>query len=87
LPKDGDDCWVDWYVGDMTVDGRNLAIYPDTSPQLAWKSTDVQINPYVKVFMFNRIYLPRWKTKLKKYFQDFHVAVETIFNTRSSYSQ
>ncbi|MDR0859734.1 MAG: hypothetical protein LBO09_01800 [Candidatus Peribacteria bacterium] len=87
LPNSPDDCREDRYQGEMTVDAWNLTIYPDTDPQLAWNGTDYQINPYVKVFMLNRIYLPRWRLKLQRYFQDFQIAVETIFNTRSSYMQ
>lgn len=86
LPLDANDCWVDLYQGSISLDAWNLMIYPDADPTLMWKNDDYQINPYIKVFLLNKVYLPAWKNKLQSLPQDFQVVVETTFNTKNFYA-
>jgi type II secretory pathway pseudopilin PulG len=86
LPANADDCWVDLYQGAISLDAWNLTIYPDSDPSLAWKEPAYQINPSIKIFLLNRVYIPAWKFKIKSTPKDFQVAVETTFNTKNFYT-
>ncbi|GHW02347.1 hypothetical protein AGMMS50249_1330 [candidate division SR1 bacterium] len=85
LPSSAEDCWVVMYQGMLTFTDWNLTIYPDKDPNLAYKEDAVQINPYVKIFVHTRPYLPDWQLNIKSYLRNFHIAVETMFNIQSNY--
>jgi len=90
LPADNDDCWVDLYQGSISLEARNLAIYPTKDPVLAWKSpvSDVyQINPYIKIFLLNRVYMPQRSAKLRNFSANLQIVLQTAFYTKSFYTQ
>lgn len=87
LPVDADDCRVDVPQGAISMDARNLTLSPDTDPTLAWKQNEYQINPHIKVFLLNRVYLPMRQEKLPAYKQQFQFVLQTAFNTKTLYSQ
>jgi hypothetical protein len=82
-----DDCWVDMYDGGVSLDERNITIYPTKDPKIAWKENEVQINPYMQIFLLNRVYLPMWKSKLDSFSDEFQMAIQTTFNTKSVYTE
>jgi hypothetical protein len=77
---------VDLYQGSITLDAWNLTVYPDSDPVWAWKRDDYQINPYLKIFLLNKVYTPAWKNKIQNLPRDFQVAAETSFNIKSFYT-
>jgi hypothetical protein len=78
---------VDVPQGAISMDARNLTLSPDTDPTLAWKQNEYQINPHIKVFLLNRVYLPMRQEKLPAYKQQFQFVLQTAFNTKTLYSQ
>ena len=74
------------YQGTITLAAWNIAVYPDSDPSLMWQNEDFQINPYIKIFLLNKVFLPAWKNKIQALPKHFQVAAETSFNTRSFYS-
>jgi hypothetical protein len=77
---------VDIPQGAISSDAWNLVLYPDTDPYLAYKE-GVQLNPYFQIFILNRVYLPARQSKIPAYTQQFQFALQTIFNTKTFYSQ
>jgi hypothetical protein len=76
--------------GSVTLDARNLTLYPTKDSLLSWKSEEDQANPYIKIFLLNKIYLPAWKDKLLgdiMAIQDFQMPLQTSFNIKSLYTQ
>jgi hypothetical protein len=61
LPKDINDGWQDWLVGDITVARFNLTIYPTVSPYYSWHDTSNQVAPYfilnLKTRFFGKNYI------------------------------
>jgi hypothetical protein len=74
------------YQGAITLDAWNLTLYPTVDPVLMWNKEEVQINPHIRVFLLNKVYLPAWKNKIQSLPRDFQVAAETSFNTKNFYS-
>ncbi|MDR0651604.1 MAG: hypothetical protein LBG59_09785 [Candidatus Peribacteria bacterium] len=74
-------------MGAISMDARNLMLSPDTDPTLAWKSDAYQINPHIKIFLLNRVYLPMRQKKIPAYLEQFQFALQTAFNTKTLYSQ
>ena len=85
MPADADDCWIDLYQSSITLDAWNLTLYPDTDPVLMRDKPEYQINPYVKIFLLNKVYLPARRHKVQNLPEHFQVTAETTFNTKSFY--
>jgi hypothetical protein len=69
----------------VSLDAWNLTLSPVSDPVLAWKDEKSQINPYIKIFLLNGIYLPDYPVQFHTYKEQFQVPVETSFNTKNFY--
>lgn len=88
LPKDENDCWVDLTQGSTNVISWNLSISPQWDPDLFWAEESHQINPYMKIFIVNGIYLPNIaKGDMGSSILDFKVPLETTIDMKDFYKE
>ena len=88
LPKDVDDCWIDLTYWDTSITARNLTISPLWDPDLFWAEERRQINPYMKIFVINGVYLPfTSKDSIGSSILDFKVPLETTINMKDFYKE
>lgn len=86
LPLDAEDGWVNLFGSDITVGERNMQIYPSRDPLYAWGETDMQINPYIKLFITTHLYAPARYTKMDtKVFDKIFYNLQTTFNIKTNY--
>ena len=69
----------------ITLNAWNISLSPDTDPVLAWKGADYQINPHIKFFLLNGVYLPAYPVQFRTYQGNFQVPIQTSFNTKNFY--
>ena len=88
LPADVDDCWVDLTQWSTNIYAWNLSISPQWDPDLFWAEESHQINPYMKIFVVNGIYLPSLsKDSLGSSILDFKVPLETTIDMKDFYKE
>lgn len=86
LPLNADDCWEDLYQWSISLNAWNISLSPVVDPVLAWKDEKYQINPYIKLFLLNWVYLPSYfGSGRSSYEETFQVPIETTFNTKNFY--
>lgn len=88
LPKDVDDCWVDFTYWNTNIYAWNLSISPVGDPDLFWAKKEKQINPYLKIFIINWIYLPEIsKESAGSSILEFKIPLETTINMKNFYKE
>ena len=88
LPIDENDCWIDLTYWDTNISAWNLTISPLWDPDLFWAREDRQINPYMKIFVINGVYLPfASKDAVGSSILDFKVPLETTINMKDFYKE
>jgi len=88
LPIDINDWWANLFEKNITIADRNIQIYPDTNPDLAWLDYQVQINPYFSIKIQNKLYWEIRKTRLRNTSMDeFQMTLQTTFNTKNNYTK
>ena len=88
LPSDVDDCWVDLTYWNTSIDSWKLFISPQWDSDLYWAEQNRQINPYMKIFIVNGIYLPLMaKWGVGSSILDFKIPLETTINMKDFYKE
>ena len=88
LPKDVDDCWVDFTYWNTNIYAWNLSISPVEDPDLFWAKKEKQINPYLKIFIINWVYLPEIsKESAGSSILEFKIPLETTVNMKNFYKE
>lgn len=86
LPLDAEDGWVNLFGSDISVGQWNMEIYPSRDPVYAWWEADMQINPYIKLFVTTYLYAPARYTKMDtKVFDKIFYNLQTTFNIKTNY--
>lgn len=86
LPADAEDGWVNLFGNDITVADWHMQIYPQKDPIYAWSENDMQINPYINIFLTTYLYSPAWYTKLQSnVFDKISYSLQTTFNIKTNY--
>ena len=87
LPLDQDDGRVDISHKNTTISNRKLTVSPDKNPQYALSEPHTQINPYFTISFTNRIYgKSRQKRLGNPNIDDYHITIQTTFNTKKFYT-
>ena len=88
LPADANDGRVNLFDQDLTVNNRNLVIYPTKNPDYALAQDEVQINPYFTISLSNSLYGKIWYKKLwLPSLDDFQLSLQTSFSTKGWYTK
>lgn len=88
LPANVDDCWVDLTQWSTNIYAWNLSISPQWDPDLFWAEESHQINPYMKIFVVNGIYLPQISSgSLGSSILDFKIPLETTIDMKDFYKE
>lgn len=85
LPQNQDDCWQTVYPLGISLSEWKLGIYPIAQTEFSRKDKNMQINPYIKMTLKNKLYTPYWATPNAAFAQTFVMPVEAIFNIKSFY--
>ncbi len=88
LPQDVDDCWVDLTHWTTDLFTWKISISPRWDSDLYWAEEDRQINPYMKIMIINKIYLPSivWSNmRISNTINEFDVPLETTINMKDFY--
>ena len=85
LPKDAEDCWVDLYQSNITLEDRNLTIYPTHNFDYARKEKKYQIHPYITLFTYNGVYLPSRQKMMFNDATNFFIPLKTTLNIKDTY--
>lgn len=56
LPSDKDDGRVKIFDNNITLSSWNMKIYPTKEPEYAFRNDDVQINPYINIYLQTKLY-------------------------------
>lgn len=87
LPLDQDDGRVDISHKNTTISNRKLTISPNKNPQYALAEPHTQINPYFTISFTNRIYGKSRQKRLENTkIDDYHITIQTTFNTKKFYT-
>jgi len=89
LPSDADDGRVDLFDNRITVADRSLQIFPTADPNYARANPNVQINPYIRIFMNVKLYAGYWQSRLwvDTNIADFSFPIQTTFNIKTWYTK
>jgi len=89
LPLDENDCWIDLTYGNTSIYSRNISISPLWNPELFWTEQNRQINPYMKIFVVNWVYLPEYASgnSVGSSIMEFKVPIQTTINMKSFYRE
>lgn len=72
----------------VTINGRNVTIYPTKNPALSRGEEDVQINPYFTITLDTKLYGQVWYRKLgMDSLENFSLRLQTSFNTKNFYTK
>ena len=85
LPKDAEDCWVDLYQSNITLEDWNLTIYPTHNFDYARKEKKYQIHPYITLFTYNGVYLPSRQKMMFNDATNFFIPLKTTLNIKDTY--
>ena len=88
LPQDVDDCWVDLTHWTTDLFSWKISISPRWDSDLYWAKQNRQINPYMKIMIINKIYLPAiiWSNmRIANTINEFDVPLETTINMKDFY--
>jgi hypothetical protein len=86
LPQDVNDWRVNIFPSNITIEKRNLQIYPNKDPTLAWSTWAVQINPYIRLKIRVRLYGGARYTKINPATLSWYVMdLQTTFNIKTYY--
>ena len=88
LPKDENDCWIDLTHWSTDLFSWKISISPKWDSDLYWADETRQINPYMKIMIINKIYLPAiiWSNmRIASTINDFDVPLETTINMKDFY--
>jgi hypothetical protein len=88
LPQDVDDCWVDLTHWTTNLFAWKISISPIWDSDLYWAVPDKQINPFMKILIINKIYLPAiiWSNmRIANTINEFEVPLETTINMKDFY--
>ena len=88
LPENVDDCWIDLTHWSTDLFARKITISPRWDSDLYWAKEEKQINPYMKIMIINRIYLPSivWNgRRMANTISEFSVPLETTINMKDFY--
>lgn len=89
MPADADDGRVDLLDNRITVADRSLQIFPTADPNYARANPDVQLNPYIRIFMDVKLYAGYWQSRLgvDRNIADFSFPIQTTFNIKTWYTK
>ena len=87
LPKNEEDCRVDLTYWSTSIHTWLLSIYPQNDPDLYWADESRQMNPYMRIFIENWIYLPEFfdKRSAGTSIMNFKIPLQTTINIKSFY--
>lgn len=85
LPQDQNDGWVSVFGKDVTINKRNLVIYPSKNPEYSWNNNATQINPYITLFLSAKLYGQVWTKRLGPTISNYGLNIQTTLNTRTNY--
>ena len=86
LPWNIDDGWVNVFGNDVTVADWDLEIYPIKNPELSYAEADMQVNPYIRMYVKTYLYSPARRTRIgTNVFANITYNLQTMFNIKSSY--
>lgn len=87
-PIDANDGRVNMFQKNVTINGRNVTIYPTKNPALSRGEEDVQINPYFTITLDTKLYGQVWYRKLgMDSLEKFSLRLQTSFNTKNFYTK
>lgn len=89
MPADADDGRVDMLDDRITVADRSLQLFPTTNPYYARANSDVQINPYIRIFIDVKLYAGYWQNRLGIDTDIIHFSfpIQTTFNIKTWYTK
>lgn len=89
MPLDADDGRVNLFDNRITVADRSLQIFPTINPEYARADPNVQINPYIRIFMNVKLYAGYWQNRLgvDTDISDFSFPIQTTFNIKTWYTK
>jgi type II secretory pathway pseudopilin PulG len=89
MPADAEDGRVDLLDHRITVADRSLQIFPTADADYARADPDVQLNPYIRIFMNVQLYPGYWQSKLgvDRNLEDFSFPIQTTFNIKTWYTK
>jgi len=89
MPLDADDWRVDLLDNRITVVDRSLQIFPTADNNYARADPNVQINPYIRIFMNVKLYAGYWQSRLgvDTNIADFSFPIQTTFNIKTWYTK
>lgn len=89
MPADADDGRVDLLDNRITVAEWSLQIFPTADANYARANPDVQLNPYIRIFMNVKLYAGYWQSRLgvDRDISDFSFPIQTTFNIKTWYTK
>ncbi len=84
LPNDIQDWRVNLLAWNITLNKRNLEIYPTSDPSLSWQNKDMQINPFIKIWFQSKLYGKDWFTTLPNV-DAYTFSLQTTFDIKTFY--
>ena len=87
LPSGVDDGWVNLFDKAISIENWYITLTPNKNPDYAWKETEAQINPYIKMVMTTKLNASALPTIVKKMLKDYTFTLQTSFDTKSFYTR
>lgn len=88
LPLDVNDGRVNLFDQDITINKRNLMVYPDRDPDYALADDSAQISPYFTLSLQSKLYSKIWLKRIKPNpIDSFQFTLQTSFGVKSVYTQ
>lgn len=89
MPADADDGRVDLLDNRITVAEWSLQIFPTADANYARANPDMQLNPYIRIFMNVKLYAGYWQSRLgvDRNIADFSFPIQTTFNIKTWYTK
>ncbi len=84
LPNSVNDGWINLLAWNITLNKRNLEIYPTSDPSLSWQNNNMQINPFMKVWFQAKLYWQQRFTALPNV-DAYTFSLQTTFDIRTFY--
>ena len=87
LPKEKDDCWVDFTQWSTNVSDWQISISPIGDADLYWADQSRQINAYMRIMTVNSIYWPALFSEgsVPESIKAFKVPLQTTINMKDFY--
>ncbi len=85
LANSVDDGWVDLFDSNISVKSWKIHVAPSTNPDYAWKTKDIQINPYLSISLTTELNYNKWKQKLWNMLSGYTYSLKGVYDTKWFY--